>query len=63
MTGERLSSLATLHVHKHKDVNVVNVITKFSQKRGGASPYACKHSSTSLKKKRFKSFLKYHILL
>ena len=63
MTGERLSSLAILHIHKHKDVAVVNVITKFSKKGGGDSPCACKHFSTSLKKKRFKSFFKYHILL
>ena len=63
MTGERLSSLAILHIHKHKDVYVVNVITKLSQKRGGASPCACKHSSTSLKKKSFESFFEYHILL
>jgi len=31
MTGDRLSSLAVLHIHKRKDVDVDDVITKFAQ--------------------------------
>ena len=33
MTGERLSSLAILHVHKHKDINIDDVIVKFIEKK------------------------------
>lgn len=44
MSDERLSSLAVLQIHEHKDVNVDNVIIKFAQKRkgGGTSPGVCK---------------------
>ena len=31
MTGDRLSSLAVLHIHKKKDIDVDDVITKFAQ--------------------------------
>ena len=33
MSGERLSSLAVLHVHKHKKVDVDQVITEFAGKK------------------------------
>ena len=29
MADERISYLVVLHIHKHKDVNVDNVVTKF----------------------------------
>lgn len=33
MTGDRLSSLAVLHIHKKKHVDVDDVITKFAQRK------------------------------
>ena len=34
MTDGRLSSLATLHIHKHKDVDTDDVITEFARVKG-----------------------------
>jgi hypothetical protein len=33
MTNERLSSLAILHIHKKKDVNIENLINTFAQNK------------------------------
>ena len=41
MTDERLSSLAILHIHKHKGVDIDDVITEFALK-AGISPFAGK---------------------
>ena len=37
-----ISYLVVLHIHKHKDANVDNVVIKFAQQRGGASRCVCK---------------------
>ena len=35
-------SLAILHVHKHKDVDIDDVIAKFARLRVDVLPFACK---------------------
>ena len=34
MTDERLSSLAILHIHKHKNVDIDSVVTEFARLKG-----------------------------
>ena len=34
MTDERLSSLAILHIHKHKEVDIDSVVTEFARLKG-----------------------------
>ena len=37
MSEERLSSLAILHIHKHKNVDIDNVVSEFSRRNGRRS--------------------------
>ena len=34
MSEERLSSLATLHIHKHKNVDMDNLVSEFFRRKG-----------------------------
>ena len=34
MSEERLSSLAILHIHKHKNVDIDNLVSEFSRRKG-----------------------------
>ena len=34
MSEERLSSLAILHTHKHKNVDIDNLVSEFSRRKG-----------------------------
>ena len=34
MSEERLSSLAILHIHKHKNVDIDNAVSEFSRRKG-----------------------------
>lgn len=34
MSKERLSSLAILHIHKHKNVDIDNVVSEFARRKG-----------------------------
>ena len=34
MSEERLSSLAILHIHKHKNVDIDNLVAEFSRSKG-----------------------------
>ena len=35
MTDERLSSIAILHIHKHKNVDIDRLVTEFARVKGG----------------------------
>ena len=48
MRDERLSSLAILHIHKHKNVDNDRLVTKFARLKGDASPFACDLSTLPL---------------
>ena len=37
MSEEKLSSLAILHMHKHKNVDIDNVVSEFSCRKGETS--------------------------
>ena len=49
-------SLAILHIRKHKDVNVDNVITKFAQQKGRRLALCLLTFQYQLKEERFQSF-------
>ena len=49
-------SLAILHIRKHKDVNVDNVITKFAQQKGRRIALCLLTFQYQLKEERFQSF-------
>ena len=48
MTDEILSSLAILHIHKHKNVDIDRLVTDLPVLRVDASPFACDLSSLPL---------------
>ena len=56
-------SLAILHIRKHKDVNVDNVITKFAQQKGRRLALCLLTFQYELKEERFQSFSLYHVFL
>ena len=48
MTEERLSSLAILHIHKHKNVDIDRLVKDLPVLRFDALPFVCDLSSLSL---------------
>ena len=43
MSEERLSSLAILHMHKHKPRVDIDSVSEFFRREGDVSPFSCSH--------------------
>ena len=48
MSEERLNSLATLHIHKYKNVDIDNIVSEFARRKGRRLAQFIIHQSNNI---------------